>query len=100
MKVFQSVEANFTNMGFVPRRSASQRPLNSTILMGFALLVFACTSECILLLQATTFELYVESIYVTSATIMFAIIFTSTVFKIPYFYRFINTYQKVVNAST
>lgn len=99
MKVFQSIETNYKRMGFIPSQTEQQRPWNLTILIGFVVLAFAATSECILLLRATTFELYVESIYVTSATIMFVIIYTASVFRVPYFYRFINTYQKVVDTS-
>lgn len=99
MKVFQSVETNYKRMGFVPSQAQPKRPLNLTILIGFVVLGFASVSECILLLQATTFELYVESIYVTSATIMFVTIYTASVIRIPYLYRFINTYQRVVDAS-
>lgn len=99
LKVFQTIETNFIRMGFIAKHSVPERLLNVTIFMGFIVLALSTTSECILLKQANTFELYVESIYVTSATIMFVIIYTSTVFKIPHFYQFVNTYQRVVNAS-
>lgn len=99
MKVFQSVVANYKRMGFTPNQAVPKRPLNLTILIGFVVLGFASISECILLLRATTFELYVESIYVTSATIMFVTIYSASVIRIPYLYRFINTYQGVIDAS-
>lgn len=99
MKVFQSVEANYKRMGFTPNQAVPKRPLNLTILISFVVLGYASISECILLLQATTFELYVESIYVTSATIMFVTIYSASVIRIPYLYRFINTYQRVIDAS-
>lgn len=100
MKIFQTIKTNFIGMGFMPIRSSPKRPLmNITIFFGFIVLAFTCTSECIQLQQATDFEVYVQLIYITSATIMFVVIYTATVFKIPYFYRFINTYQTVINAS-
>lgn len=99
MKIFQSIEKNFMSMGFIPTQSSSNRSSNVTILMGFGILAIASIFEIILLYRANTFEEYVESIFVTTATVMFVSIFTATTFKIPYFYRFINTYQNVIDAS-
>lgn len=86
-------------MGFIPPQSLSNRSLNVTILMGFAILFVATTFECILLYRANTFEEYVESIFVTLATIMFVCIYTATTYKIPHFYQFINIYQNSIEKS-
>lgn len=99
MKIFQAIENNFILMGFIPAQALPNRSLNIKNLFGFAILAVATTFECVLLHQANTFEQYVESFYVTSATVMFVTIYTATTFKIPHFYQFINTYQNVIDAS-
>ena len=93
------MEANFIQMGFIPNESIPIRSLNVTKLLSFVVLFMATTFECVLLKRSNTFEQYAESIYVTSATIMFASIYTATTFKIPSFFKFINNYQKLVDAS-
>lgn len=96
MKIFEHVRLNLASLGYRPNQS----PFNKTQLWTYIKVFLNLFSLCAYIFRGpSTPKEYVDSIFMTAATILFLIARVSTLFKNDTIFLSIDSIEKTINGS-
>ena len=100
MKLFQSVQRQFAELGINSQQLIQTYPFNRTILLiSFSYVCNIISYSSFMYYEANTFREYTDSVYVTSTNVLVAICFAIVVLQVEGFFKFISCCVEIVATS-
>lgn len=100
MKLFQSTQRKFAALGVTPNQSVQTHPFNGKILTTYFLYLLSCIFFFVYFFHvANNFREYVISIYMTSATVVVTINYTTLICHSLNIFKFIENVEKMIGTS-
>lgn len=100
MKIFKSNQKYFATLGITRHQAAQRQPFNAKHLRSFLVFIlFVISLSKHLFCEANNFKEYTESAYFTSTSIVTATIFLMFIWRMKFFFNFIDDWEKCVKES-
>lgn len=100
MKLFGSTQQNFSVLGITPNQSVQTHPFNGKNSTTFFMYVLNCIFFLVYFFRvANSFGEYVISIYMTTATVVVAVNYTTLVCQSLNIFVFIENVEKMIETS-